>query len=339
MLSEPARYDVLTIGNAIVDVIAEADDGFLDEHQLVKGSMELIDAERVVALYAAMPPSLEASGGSAANTAAGVASFGGRAAFIGKVRDDELGLVFAHDIRAIGVAFTSTPATVGPPTARCLILVTPDAQRTLSTSLGIAGQVGVDDIDVELVGASAVTYCEGYLWDLDSTKAAIRRAMAVAHAAGRKVALTLSDGFCVERHRSEFVALAESSVDILFANEDEITSLYQVKEFDEALPRVRDHVELAFLTRGPAGAVVVRGDEVHVVAAETGGEVVDTTGAGDAFAAGALFGLTQGYELATCARLGAAAAAEVISHLGPRPRRPFRDLTAAVLEPGGCHPR
>jgi len=328
---EPARYDVLTIGNAIVDVIAETDDRFLEEHHLVKGSMELIDAERVVELYAAMPPTVETSGGSAANTAAGVASFGGRAAFIGKVRDDDLGLVFAHDIRAIGVAFSSTPAAAGPPTARCLILVTPDAQRTLSTSLGIAGHVGVDDIDAELVGSATVTYCEGYLWDLESTKAAIRRAMEVAHGAGRKVALTLSDGFCVQRHRAEFLALAESSVDILFANEDEITSLYEVAEFDDALGRVRDHVELAFLTRGPAGAVVVHGDDVHVVGAETGGEVTDTTGAGDAFAAGALFGLTRGDDLATCARLGAAAAAQVISHLGPRPRRPFHDLIAAIV--------
>ncbi|MGI8663454.1 MAG: adenosine kinase [Acidimicrobiales bacterium] len=326
-----ARYDVLAIGNAIVDVIAEADDAFLASQGLVKGSMELIDPQRAEALYAAMPAGIEASGGSAANTAAAVGSFGGRAAFIGKVRDDQLGGVFTHDIRAVGVAFDSVPAAEGLPTARCLIVVTPDAQRTLSTSLGIAGQVTVDDIDPGVIADSAITYCEGYLWDIEPTKAAIRQAMALAHDAGRQVALTLSDGFCVERHRAEFLALARSSVDVLFANEDEITSLFEVDHFDEALQHVRGHVELAFLTRGPAGAVVVRGDEVHIVGAHARGAVVDTTGAGDAFAAGALFGLTHALDLATCARLGALAAGEVISHIGPRPHQPLTELAAEVF--------
>lgn len=325
------RYDVLAIGNAIVDILAETDDAFLVRHGLVKGSMALIDAARADELYAAMPAAIEASGGSAANTAAAVGSFGGRAAFIGKVRDDQLGTVFTHDIRAAGVGFDPVPAADGPPTARSLILVTPDAQRTMNTSLGIAGLVTVDDIDAATVADAAITYCEGYLWDIDATKAAIRRAMALAHDAGRKVALSLSDGFCVERHRAEFLELTQSSVDILFANEEEVTSLYEVDHFDDAMQRVRGHVELAFLTRGPAGAVVVGGDEVHVVGAHPRGAVVDTTGAGDAFAAGALFGLSRGYDLATCARLGSLAAGEVISHIGPRPHVPLRDLAAEVV--------
>ena len=323
---------MLAIGNAIVDVLADADDELLARHDLVKGSMELIDADRADVLYAAMPPGIEASGGSAANTAVGVASFGGRAAFIGKVRDDQLGAVFTHDIRAAGVAFDSTPATSGPPTARCLILVTPDAERTMSTSLGVAVEVSVDDIDEALVGRAAVTFCEGYLWDNDDTKAAIRHAMAVAQNAGRQVSLTLSDGFCVDRHRDEFLhELMVKSVDVLFSNEDEITSLYQVDTFDDALQRVRAEVPLAFLTRGAAGSVVVRGDELHVVDAVPV-KVVDTTGAGDAYAAGALHGLTTGRDLATCARLGSVAASEVISHMGPRPHRALRELAATVLD-------
>jgi sugar/nucleoside kinase (ribokinase family) len=330
---DTAQHDVLTIGNAIVDVIANADDSLLIAQGLTKGSMELIDPERASSLYAAMPPGIEASGGSAANTAVGVASFGGRAAFIGKVRDDDLGQVFAHDIRASGVTFSSSPAAEGLPTAISFILVTPDAERTMSTSLGIAAEVTVDDVDEALVKGAAITYCEGYLWDLEPTKEAIRRSIAIAHGAGRLVALTLSDGFCVERHRAEFRALAEESVDVLFANEDEITSLYEVDHFDQALQKVRDNVDLAFLTRGPAGAVVVRGDEIHVVGAHPHGEVVDTTGAGDAFAAGAMFGLTHGCDLATCARLGSVAAGEVISHLGPRNQESFATLTADLLTP------
>ena len=324
----PSTHDVVTIGNAIVDVIVSAPDSFLHEHGLVKGSMELVDAERSDRLYDALPPGLEASGGSVANTAAGLASFGARAGFIGKVRDDQLGAVFAHDIRAIGVTFTAAPAPSGPPTARCLIVVTPDAERTLTTCLGIAGQVTVDDIDVALVEGSEITFCEGYLWDLEPTKQAIRSAMEVAHGAGRRVALTLSDGFCVDRHRSEFRELARSSVDVLFANEEEICSLYEVGHFDDAMQQVRADVELAFLTRGASGAVVVSGDELHVIDAYLHGPVVDTTGAGDQFAAGVLHGLTQGFDLATCGRLGSLAAGEVIAHVGPRPAEPLAKLAA-----------
>ena len=322
--------DVLAIGNALVDVLVDTDDELLARHQLVKGSMALIDADQAEALYAAMPPGIEASGGSAANTAVGVASFGGRAAFMGKVRDDQLGVVFTHDIRAAGVEFDPTPATSGPPTGRCLVLVTTDAERTMCTSLGIADQVSVDDIDEALVDRAAVTFCEGYLWDRDETKAAIRHAMSVARDASRQVSLTLSDGFCVERHRDEFHELVVKSVDVLFANEDEITSLYQVDTFDEALQRVRDEVSLAFLTRSAAGSVIVRGDELHVVDA-VAATVVDTTGAGDAYASGALYGLTNGYDLATCGRLGSVAAAEVIGHLGPRPQQSLRTLAASIL--------
>ncbi len=329
-MPEPT-LDVVCIGNAIVDVIAHADDDFLHRHDLVKGSMALTDPGRAQMLYDAMGPGLEASGGSAANTAVGIASFGGRSAFVGKVRDDQLGEVFRHDIRAAGVAFDVAPATEGPPTARCLVLVTDDAQRTMNTSLGIAGQVTVADIDPPLVASAAITYCEGYLWDSEPTKAAIRRAMALAHDAGRDVALTLSDGFCVDRHRSEFLTLVANSVDILFANEDEITALYQTDHFDEALQQVRGAVSLAFLTRGPSGAVVVAGDEVHVVGAHSRGPVLDTTGAGDAFAAGAMFGLTRKCDLATCARLGAMAAGEVITHLGPRPQVRLSELAEELL--------
>ena len=324
-------YDVLAVGNAIVDVISSVDDRFLVANGFVRGAMQLIEAERAEALYAAMPPGVEASGGSAANTAVGVAALGGRAAFIGKVRDDQLGAVFAHDIRAAGVEFAVPPAPAGPPTGRCLIVVTPDAQRTMNTSLGIAGFVDVDDVDEALVRASKVVYCEGYLWDREPTKDAIRFVMAVARDAGNQVALTLSDGFCVERHRDEFRELITESVDILFANDAEIRSLYEVEHFDDALQRVREDCELAYLTRSEAGAVVVRGEEVHVVGAHPMGPVLDTTGAGDQFAAGVLYGLTAGYDEVLSARIGSVAAGEVITHIGPRPQHDLRALVAPLL--------
>jgi sugar/nucleoside kinase (ribokinase family) len=325
-------YDVLAVGNAIVDVIAEVDDAFLVEHGLIKDSMQLIEPERAEALYLAMPPGIETSGGSAANTAAGVASFGGRAAFIGKVRDDQLGAVYVHDLRAAGVDFSVAPAEEGPPTASSLIVVTPDAHRTMNTSLGIAGRVEIDDVDVDLAGSSSVLYCEGYLWDHETMKDAIDLVIRVARDAGNKVALSLSDEFCVERHRSEFLELIRSSVDVLFANEAEIRSLYEVEHFDDALQRARQECGLCFLTRGPAGAVAVQDDEIHVVGAHPQGRVVDTTGAGDQFAAGALYGLTQGYDLATCARLGSLAAGEVISHIGPRPHAELHLLAKSLLD-------
>ncbi len=319
-------HDVVALGNAIVDVIAPVPDDFVERHGLTKGAMTLIDAERAEALYAAMPPGIEASGGSAANTAAGVASFGGRAAFIGKVRDDQLGEVFRHDLTAAGVTFDQAPATEGPPTARCLIQVTPDAERTLNTFLGVSTLLAPDDVDETLVRGAAITYCEGYLWDVDIAKDAIRHAMDLARDAGRTVAMTLSDSFCVDRHRDEWLDLLADRVDLLFANADEIRSLFEVDDFDVARAAVADLVPLAALTRGPAGSVVVAGDEVHVVPAVEVDEVVDVTGAGDLYAAGFLHGLAVGRDLAACARLGSLAAAEIISHMGARPLAPLAEL-------------
>ena len=327
--ASPATHDVLAIGNAIVDVLSHADDEFLAGHGLTKGAMTLVDAGRAAALYAAMGPGVEVSGGSAANTAAGIASFGGNAAFIGKVRDDQLGEVFSHDIRAAGVSFATAPAADGEPTARCLILVTPDAQRTMQTFLGASAGLGPDDVDEALVAASRVTYLEGYLWDPPLAKAAFVKAAGIARGAGRKVALSLSDSFCVDRHRAEFLDLVNNHVHILFANEAEITSLYEVGEFDEALQRVRGHCEIAALTRGDKGSVIVSGGEVHVLDAAPAGQVADTTGAGDLYAAGFLYGYTRGEDPAACGRLGGIAAAEIISHFGARPETPLAELAAA----------
>lgn len=320
------RFDVIGIGNAIVDVIAQADDGFLAEQGIAKGAMTLIDDVRAESLYAAMGPAVEISGGSGANTLAGVASLGGRAAYVGKVADDQLGAVFCHDIRAAGVTYETRPANGGLPTARCLILVTPDAQRSMNTFLGASTRIGAADLDLSLFADSAVTYVEGYLWDAPEAKEAILAAMKAAKAAGRKVAMSLSDGFCVDRHRAEFLDLAEDFIDVLFANEVEIKSLYQVDDFDAALQRVRDHCELAALTRSEHGSVVVSGAEVHVIPAEPVARVVDTTGAGDLYAAGFLKGLVDGRPLAECGRLGGIAAAEVISHVGARPETPLDGL-------------
>lgn len=322
---------MLCIGNAIVDVLSHTDDAFLQQRGLVKGTMSLIDDAVVHDLYSAMGPGVEISGGSAANTAAGIASFGGRAAFIGKVAADQLGEVFAHDLRAAGVSYDVAPASDGSPaTARCLVLVTDDAQRTLNTYLGVSADIGPDDVDEHLVRSAAVVYCEGYLWDQPGAKAAITRAMQIAAAAGRQVAFTLSDPFCVERHREEFLHLVEHSVDILFANEIEICALYGTDNFDEAAAAVAGHVSLACLTRSEQGSVVVSGDGTRVaVPAAAVDQVVDTTGAGDLFAAGYLFGHTRGLPVAECAALGSLAAAEVISHVGARPAVALADLVAA----------
>ncbi len=314
-----SSYDVVGIGNAIVDILAHADDSFLRENSLSKGAMTLVDADGAKSLYAKMGPAVECSGGSAANTVAGVASLGGRAAYIGKVRDDQLGKVFAHDIRAAGVEYRTRAATSGPPTAQCLILVTPDAQRTMQTFLGASVRLGPDDIDEELIRAAKVTYLEGYLWDPPEAKEAFVTAARLAHDAGRMVALTLSDPFCVERHRESFRDLVEHHVDVVFANEAEIISLYQAPSFDEALQCVRGHCRIAALTRSEKGAVILSDGEVHVIDAEPVDEIVDTTGAGDLFAAGFLYGLTTEQSLARCGRLGAVAASEVISHVGARP--------------------
>lgn len=320
------RYDMVGVGNAIVDVIANADDGFVAGQGLVKGSMNLVVDARAHELYRLMGPAIEASGGSAANTAAGVASFGGRPAYIGKVRDDQLGEVFAHDMRAAGVDFDVPAGVHGPPTARCLILVTPDAQRTMNTYLGISSLLEPDDVDAEVVAAGGILFCEGYLWDVESAKAAMRRAMAVAHEAGNLVAVTLSDTFCVERHHAEFLELVEGPVDIVFANEAELRTLYRVDSFEAGVERIRGATRLACLTRGPRGSLLVTPDGTVEVAAEPVPEVVDTTGAGDQYAAGVLFGLARQLDLAECGRLGSLAASEVISHVGPRPRGPLSAL-------------
>jgi sugar/nucleoside kinase (ribokinase family) len=325
------RYDVVGIGNAIVDVLAKADDTFIARHGLNKGSMTLIDAERAEKLYAAMPAGIECSGGSAANTIAALGSLGGRGAFVGKVKADELGKVFAHDIRALGVAFETAPATEGPPTARCLILVTPDAHRTMNTFLGACVNLTPDDIDPEMIAAGAVTYLEGYLWDPPKAKEAFVKAADLAHKAGRMVSLSLSDPFCVARHRQEFLKLVNQHVDVLFANETEIMSLYATETFDAALQRVRGHCKIAVLTRSEKGSVVVSGNEMHVVDADPVAEVKDTTGAGDSYAAGFLYGLTHRYGLGDCARIGAIAAAEVISHFGARPEASLKALVDRKL--------
>ncbi|MFP6745312.1 MAG: adenosine kinase, partial [Alphaproteobacteria bacterium] len=325
-----ATLDVVGIGNAIVDVLAHADDGFIDGHGLTKGAMALIDAAQAEALYGEMGSAIEISGGSAANTITGVATLGGRGAYIGKVHDDQLGAVFAHDIRTVGVGFETPMATDGAPTARCLILVTPDAERTMNTYLGACVELGPEDVDPALIESALVTYMEGYLWDPAGAKEAFRKAHRIAHDAGRRVSLSLSDPFCVDRYRAEFADLVADHIDILFANEDEIMSLYQVDSFDAALDKVRGHCEVAALTRGGQGSVVVSGEAVHAVAAAPVDQVVDTTGAGDLYAAGFLHGFTQGWTLDDCARLGGIAAAEVISHMGARPEADLAKLKAAA---------
>ena len=327
--SPPAPlYDVVGIGNALVDVIAHAGDEFLVEHELVKGAMTLVDTERAMALYRSLGVSVEMSGGSAANTVCGVASFGGRAAYIGKVSNDDLGTVFGHDLRAVGVQFSAGALDPTTPTGRCVIVVTPDAQRTMNTYLGVSSLLSPDDIDTRVVAAGAVLYMEGYLYDRPAAKEAFRHAARAAHRAGREVSLTLSDSFCVDRHRDDFRGLVTDEVDVLFGNEDELTSLYEVDSFDDAVDRVRDDCALAVVTRGKQGSVIVTADEVLEIGIEDVPSVIDTTGAGDLYAAGFLYGYTHGHELWECGRFGAVAAAEVIAHVGPRPLVELRRLIA-----------
>jgi sugar/nucleoside kinase (ribokinase family) len=314
-----ATYDVIGVGNAIVDVLSPTEDDFLTQHGLDKGMMTLIDTDQAAALYDAMGPGIEVSGGSAANTLAGIASLGGNGAYLGKVRNDTLGGVFSHDIKAIGVDYRTPPATDGATTARCLIFVTPDAQRTMQTYLGISVELGPDDIDEGAIRDSRITYLEGYLFDPPAAKKAFVKAAEIAHAAGRKVALTLSDPFCVDRHRAEFMHLISGHVDIVFANEEETKSLFEVDDFDVALQQIRGHCDIAALTRSEKGSVIVAGDDIHVVDAAPVDKVVDTTGAGDLFAAGFLYGLTRDRTLADCGRIGGMAAAEIIGHYGARP--------------------
>ncbi|MGH1503940.1 MAG: adenosine kinase [Acidimicrobiales bacterium] len=318
--------DVVGVGNAIVDVIAQSPDEFLESQGLVKNSMNLIDEERAHELYDLMGPAIEASGGSAANTAAGVASFGGTAAYIGKVSDDVLGTVFGHDMRAAGVAYDVPAATEGPATARSLILVTPDAQRTMNTFLGISQLLVPEDVSRATVERGKLLFCEGYLWDAESAKQAIRLAMDLAHAAGRRTALTLSDLFCVERHRPEFRELVQTKLDVLFANQVELRGLYEIDDLDAAVEAMRAEVDLAFVTVGKKGSLVVTPDEVVEIEAAEIAPVVDTTGAGDQYAAGALFGLAHGLDLERCGQLGSLAAAEVIAHVGPRPAQNLAEL-------------
>lgn len=313
------RFDVAGIGNALVDVIAHADDNFLSDQSLVKGAMTLIETDRAVELYSALDGAVEMSGGSAANTMCGVASFGGRAAYVGKVNADDLGDVFGHDMRAVGVSFLGGGEEHGTPTGRCVIVVTPDAERTMNTYLGVSSFLNAADVDDEAIADSSVLYMEGYLFDRDDAKAAFRHAAKISHEHGRTVSLTLSDSFCVDRHRDDFRALVTDDVDLLFGNQDELLSLYELDSFDEAVAAVRAECELAAITRGANGCVIITADEVIEVAAVPVDKVLDTTGAGDLFAAGFLFGLTSGADLAECGRLGSIAAAEVIGHVGPRP--------------------
>ena len=323
----PVTYDVLGIGNAIVDVIARAEDDFLVRHGMNKGGMALIDEPRAEAIYASMGPSRQISGGSAANTIAGVASFGARAAFVGKVKDDPLGKAFTHDIRAAGVAFTTPPAADGPSTARCYILVTPDGERTMNTYLGAAQNLTAADLDAQQIAAASVTYLEGYLWDPPPAKEAFLKAAEIAHGAERIVALTLSDAFCVDRYRGEFLHLMRSgAVDLIFANESELKSLYQTADFDGAVTALRNDVKLAAVTRSEKGCIVVSREANEVVAAAPIDKFVDATGAGDLFAAGFLVGLARDADYRSAARLGTLAAAEVIQHLGARPETSLKAL-------------
>ena len=321
-----ASIDVVGIGNAIVDVIAHGEDEFLAREGLVKGTMTLIDADRADALYRMMGPAIEASGGSAGNTMAGIASLGGTGAYIGKVRDDFLGRVYRHDITAAGVRFDTPAATAGPGTARCLILVTPDGQRTMNTYLGACVELGRADIDPDVIAAAQVTYLEGYLFDPPQAQEAFRKAAAIAHSAGRQVALSLSDPFCVGRHRAAFRDLVDGHVDILFANEAEICALYETDNFGAAAAAVRGHVAIAALTRSAAGSVILAEGAEHPVAAAPVARVVDTTGAGDLYASGFLYGLTRALPPPVCGEIGSLCAAEIISHFGARPEVKLSEL-------------
>lgn len=323
------RLDVLGIGNAIVDIIARCDDAFLAEHNLPKGHMQLIDTDQAEKLYTAMGPAVEISGGSAANTMAGLASFGASAAFIGKVADDQLGKVFAHDLKAIGVEYETALSTDSAPTARSFILVTPDGERTMNTYLGASVELGPEELNHNFIERAQITYLEGYLFDPAAAQEAFHEAAIKTADTEGEVALSLSDSFCVERHRAAFRSLIQGGVDILFANEDEICSLYEVKGFDDALQAVRAAGTMAALTRSEKGSLLMDGDEIHLIDAVPDVHVVDTTGAGDLYAAGVLAGLTQGRSLGECGHMGSIAAAEVISHMGARP---VTDLKALVVK-------
>ncbi|MBB6226849.1 sugar/nucleoside kinase (ribokinase family) [Polymorphobacter multimanifer] len=329
--STAPRFDVIAIGNAIVDVITAAPPSFLAERDIAKGSMRLISAEEAEALYAVMGSGREISGGSAANTVAGVAALGARPAFVGRVAQDQLGQVFTHDIRAAGVHFETPASANGNPTGRCLIVVTPDGDRTMNTYLGACQELSEADLDAATVAASGILYLEGYLWDPPAPRAAMKKAIEVARANGRKVAFTLSDVFCVEGHREDFQDLLASHVDLMFANENEARALYQTDDLGVAMAEMAKHACITVITRSEKGAVVLAGGEVHEVPAEPATRVLDTTGAGDLFAGGFMAGMVQGRSLPDCARIGCIAAAEVISHYGARPEADLRALVAARI--------
>ncbi len=325
----PELYDVAAIGNAIVDVIAPADEAFLTAQSMDKGAMMLVDEARSAALYAAMAPGIEASGGSAGNTIAGVASFGGRAAYLGKVADDQLGQVFAHDMRAIGAHFDCAPLIGGPATARSLINVTPDGERTMSTFLGASVEFTPEDVDAAVIEGARIVYLEGYLFDAPAARRGFEKAAALARGAGRMIALTLSDSFVVDRHREALLAFLETHIDLVFGNDAEIMGLFQTDDFDTALTALRGKVKIAAVTRGAQGSVIAAGGDTFVVAADPVEKVVDTTGAGDQYAAGFMFGLATGRPLHVCGQLGSLAASEVISHYGPRPQVSLKTLAAS----------
>jgi sugar/nucleoside kinase (ribokinase family) len=325
---KPAAFDVAAIGNALVDVIADATDDFLAANKIAKSGMTLIDAARAEELYAKLGPAVEMSGGSAANTVAGIASLGGKAAFMGKVKADQLGAIYRHDLSAQGVHFATPPAAKDSetPTGRCMIVVTPDAERSMSTCLGAAVEFGLGDVDDATLRDSSITYLEGYLFDPPEAKKAFQHAAKTVRAAGRQLALTLSDVFCVERHRAEFLALIQSHVDIVFANQNELLALYETKDLRSAIESIRTHCKIAVTTRSAEGAIVTCGKDTVLVPAVPVAKPVDTTGAGDLFAAGFLYGLTHGKSLAEAGHIGAIAASEIISHYGPRPQRMLKEL-------------
>lgn len=327
-MNNTPTYDVVGIGNAIVDVLSFAPDATLSQNGLTKGSMTLVEEARAQNLYAAMGQTTECSGGSVANTLAGLASLGASAAFIGKVKNDQLGNIFTHDMRAAGVDFQTPAMDVGPATASCLIFVTPDAQRTMATYIGACGHVSITDMDEGLLTAGAITYIEGYLWDLEAAKNAIRQAIRVARGAGKKVAFTLSDTFCVHRHRAEFLELVENHVDVLFANESEVKALYQTDDMEHALAQLQAVCRVAAVTRSEKGSIVLTRDSQKAVTTAPVANVVDTTGAGDLYASGFLYGIARGWELAACAKLGNACAGQIITQLGARSQKPLRSLVA-----------
>lgn len=319
-------YNVTGIGNAIVDILAFVEDAFLERHTLSKGNEVLIDEQVAAMLYEAMPPATEVSGGSAANTIAGLASFGGKAAYIGKVKKDQLGAIFSHDITSLGIHYPTPAATQGKATGQCFVVVTPDAERTMCAYLGASDALTPEDMDEVTLAASAITYLEGYLLYQPHLKPALAKATSIAHNYGRQVALSLSDSLCVMHNRAEFMQLIEKQVDIVFANEAEITALFETDDFEQAARLIGGKCQIAALTRGEKGSVIVKGSEQHIIPAASARQVIDTTGAGDLYASGVLYGLTHGLSLPECGRLGSLAAAEIISHLGARPEMALKEL-------------